>query len=37
MFVSDYTVQDHLKPIFAKTATHSRRTLLSGALGTRSA
>ena len=35
MFLSDHTVQDHLKSIFAKTADHSRRSLLSRALGTR--
>jgi len=34
MFVSEHTVQDHLKSIFAKTSAHSRRTLLSRALGT---
>jgi DNA-binding NarL/FixJ family response regulator len=34
MFVSGHTVQDHLKSIFAKTATRSRRTLLARALGT---
>ncbi len=34
MFVSEHTVQDHLKSIFAKTATHNRRTLLARALGT---
>jgi DNA-binding CsgD family transcriptional regulator len=34
MFVSDHTVQDHLKSIFTKTSAHSRRTLLSRALGT---
>ncbi|GAB3644369.1 helix-turn-helix transcriptional regulator [Streptomyces sparsus] len=34
MFVSEYTVQDHLKSIFAKTSTHNRRTLLARALGT---
>ena len=33
MFLSEHTVQDHLKAIFAKTAAHSRRTLLSRALG----
>ncbi|MEY2513087.1 MAG: hypothetical protein QOJ89_445 [bacterium] len=33
MFLSENTVQDHLKSIFAKTATRSRRTLLSRALG----
>jgi DNA-binding CsgD family transcriptional regulator len=32
MFVSEHTVQDHLKSIFAKTATRSRRTLLARAL-----
>ncbi len=34
MFVSENTVQDHLKSIFAKTGTHNRRTLLARALGT---
>ena len=34
MFVSGHTVQDHLKSIFAKTATRNRRTLLARALGT---
>jgi DNA-binding CsgD family transcriptional regulator len=33
MFVSQHTVQDHLKSIFAKTSMHSRRELLSRALG----
>jgi DNA-binding NarL/FixJ family response regulator len=33
MFLSDHTVQDHLKSIFTKTSTHNRRTLLSRALG----
>lgn len=33
MFVSEHTVQDHLKSIFAKTSAHNRRTLLSRALG----
>ncbi len=33
MFLSENTVQDHLKSIFAKTATRNRRTLLSRALG----
>ncbi len=33
MFLSENTVQDHLKSIFAKTVTRSRRTLLSRALG----
>jgi len=36
LFVSENTVQDHLKSIFQKTSTHSRRTLLSRALGARS-
>jgi len=34
MFLSEYTVQDHLKSIFAKTATRTRRTLLARVLGT---
>jgi DNA-binding CsgD family transcriptional regulator len=34
MFVSENTVQDHLKSIFTKTATRNRRTLLARALGT---
>jgi DNA-binding CsgD family transcriptional regulator len=34
MFVSENTVQDHLKSIFAKTATRTRPTLLARALGT---
>ncbi len=34
MYVSQNTVQDHLKSIFAKTATRNRRALLSRALGT---
>jgi DNA-binding CsgD family transcriptional regulator len=34
MFVSEYTVQDHLKSIFTKTATRNRRALLARALGT---
>ena len=34
MFVSEHTVQDHLKSIFAKTSAHNRRSLLSRAMGT---
>jgi DNA-binding CsgD family transcriptional regulator len=34
MFLSQHTVQDHLKSIFAKTSVHSRRALVSRALGT---
>jgi DNA-binding CsgD family transcriptional regulator len=34
LFVSENTVQDHLKSIFTKTATRTRRTLLARALGT---
>lgn len=33
MFLTENTVQDHLKSIFAKTSSHNRRTLLSRALG----
>lgn len=33
LFVTEHTVQDHLKSIFGKTSTHSRRELLSRALG----
>jgi DNA-binding CsgD family transcriptional regulator len=35
MFLSEHTVQDHLKSIFAKTDARDRVTLLSRALGTR--
>ncbi|MBO0816694.1 MAG: helix-turn-helix transcriptional regulator [Actinobacteria bacterium] len=34
LFVSENTIQDHLKSIFTKTATRNRRTLLARALGT---
>ncbi|HEY3260370.1 MAG TPA: helix-turn-helix transcriptional regulator [Pseudonocardiaceae bacterium] len=34
MFLSENTVQDHLKSIFTKTATRNRRSLLARALGT---
>jgi len=34
MFVTEHTVQDHLKSIFAKTATRTRRALLARVLGT---
>jgi DNA-binding CsgD family transcriptional regulator len=34
MFLSEHTIQDHLKSIFEKTSARSRRTLLSRALGT---
>ena len=34
MFLSEHTVQDHLKSMFDKASVHSRRTLLSRALGT---
>ena len=34
MFLSQHTVQDHLKSVFSKTATRSRGALLSRALGT---
>ena len=36
MFLSEHTVQDHVKSIFAKTNTHNRRTLLAHALGVKS-
>jgi DNA-binding CsgD family transcriptional regulator len=35
MSLSEYTIQDHLKSIFAKAGAHDRVTVLSRALGTR--
>ena len=35
MSLSEHTIQDHLKSIFAKTDAHDRVTVLSRALGTR--
>jgi DNA-binding CsgD family transcriptional regulator len=37
MFLSELTVQDHLKSIFAKSGTHTRRALLAHIFGVRSA
>jgi DNA-binding NarL/FixJ family response regulator len=33
MHLSEHTIQDHLKSVFTKTSTHSRRGLLARALG----
>jgi DNA-binding CsgD family transcriptional regulator len=33
LYISENTVQDHLKSIFAKTGTHNRRILMARALG----
>ena len=33
LFISEHTVQDHLKSIFAKTGTNNRRTLLARVTG----
>ncbi len=35
MSVSEHTIQDHLKSVFAKTGARDRVTVLSRALGTR--
>jgi DNA-binding CsgD family transcriptional regulator len=35
MFLSELTVRDHLKSIFAKSQTHNRRSLLAQIVGTR--
>ncbi len=35
MSLSEHTIQDHLKSVFAKTGAHDRVTVLSRALGTR--
>ena len=34
MFLSEHTVQDHLKSVFAKTGTRNRKAILARALGT---
>jgi DNA-binding NarL/FixJ family response regulator len=33
MFLSEHTIQDHLKSVFTKTSVHTRRALLSRAIG----
>jgi DNA-binding CsgD family transcriptional regulator len=33
MFLSEHTIQDHLKGIFAKTSTHSRQIVIARTLG----
>ena len=35
MALSEHTIQDHLKSVFAKTGGHDRITVLSRALGTK--
>jgi DNA-binding CsgD family transcriptional regulator len=35
MFLTEHTIEDHLKSIFVRTSSHNRRTLLSRAVGVR--